>query len=67
MQRTSKERIARTGCLNGIEMAKKLLVENDTSISQIANACGYNSLAYFSKCFKEATGMTPKEYVKSVL
>jgi YesN/AraC family two-component response regulator len=50
-----------------IEMAKKLLVENDTSISQIANACGYNSLAYFSKCFKEATGMTPKEYVKSVL
>lgn len=50
-----------------IEMAKKLLVENNTSISQIANACGYNSLAYFSKCFKEATGMTPKEYVKSVL
>lgn len=50
-----------------IEFAKKLLVENNTSISQIANNCGYNSLAYFSKCFKEATGMTPKQYVKSVL
>ena len=50
-----------------IEYAKKLLADDHISISQVANTCGYNSLAYFSKCFKEATGMTPKEYLKSVI
>lgn len=49
-----------------IDLAKRLLSENKVPISQIAFACGYNSLAYFSKCFKDATGMTPKEYVKTL-
>ena len=50
-----------------IELAKKLLIEDHTTISQVASACGYNSLAYFSKCFKETTGITPKDYIKSML
>ena len=49
-----------------MDLAKRMLGENKVPISQIAFSCGYNSLAYFSKCFKDATGMTPKEYVKTL-
>jgi len=49
-----------------IEMSKKLLAQNNATIAQIATICGYNSLAYFSKCFKSSTNMTPREYIKFI-
>ncbi len=35
-----------------------------TSVSQVAYACGFNSLSWFSKCFRERLGQTPGERLK---
>ncbi len=45
-------------------MAKQLLQEKEISISEIAYACGFESLAYFSKSFKKQNGETPSEFSK---
>ena len=34
------------------------------TISEVAQAVGYDNFSYFSKLFKDRTGMTPKEYRK---
>ena len=34
------------------------------NISQIAYECGFNSPAYFTKCFKEKYGILPSDYIK---
>ena len=41
-----------------------LLSENKYQVSDIAFKCGYNSVSYFIKGFKETFGVTPNEYVK---
>jgi len=46
--------------------ACKLLLEENTSISNIAYDCGFNNFSHFSRCFKKHTNQTPKEY-RSVL
>lgn len=46
--------------------AKKLISENEYSISDIANMLGYESVQYFSTQFKNYTNMTPSAYLKSV-
>jgi len=45
-----------------LQHAKKLLLKEYKSITQIAMACGFNSPAYFTKLFKEQYGVTPKEF-----
>ena len=45
-----------------INRAKKLLMETDKNILDIALLCGFNSTANFNKAFKKATGRTPTEY-----
>ena len=45
-----------------LEHAEKLLVENKLTLTQISQACGFSSLAYFNKCFKAWYDMTPAEY-----
>ena len=46
-----------------IHRAKVLLMEQpDTSLREIAGACGFHSLSYFGKVFREATGFTPQGY-----
>ena len=45
-----------------IKKAKVLLNESSASITEIAEAVGIGSYAYFSKLFKKQTGMTPKKY-----
>jgi AraC-like DNA-binding protein len=42
--------------------AKKLLIENDKSISDICYASGFDNLSNFNRKFKEITNMTPKEF-----
>ena len=45
-----------------MEMAKKMLVTTNKKIYEIAEEIGFSSPYYFSKVFKEYTGMTCKEY-----
>ncbi len=42
--------------------AKKMLLETNDSITEIAFRCGFSDAPYFSKTFRKDTGMTPKEY-----
>ena len=45
-----------------LEKAKKLLEQDYLKVTEIAEKCGYTNGNYFSKVFREATGMTPVEY-----
>lgn len=49
-----------------IEKSKKLLLEENSSMLDIALAVGYNNQNYYNITFKKITGMTPMEYRKSV-
>jgi len=42
----------------------EMLQKTSKSISEIAMSCGFASSSYFTKVFKEAYGITPKEYRK---
>ena len=45
-----------------LKLAKKLLEESGKSVNEIAEECGFNDPSYFTKTFKNAFGMTPKDY-----
>jgi signal transduction histidine kinase/ligand-binding sensor domain-containing protein/DNA-binding response OmpR family regulator len=45
-----------------LHRAKQLLESAVGNISEIAYTVGFSSLSYFSKCFKEEFGYTPKDY-----
>lgn len=47
-----------------LERARKMMDRNYGNVSEIAFDTGFNSAAYFSKCFLEAYGMLPSEYFK---
>ena len=48
-----------------IAMAKILLQSGQATVSYVATACGFNTINYFSKCFKASTGYTPTEFIRS--
>lgn len=48
-----------------IEKAKELLRTSDKSISDIAEAVGFDNISYFSTLFKKMTGLSPKDYKDS--
>jgi AraC-like DNA-binding protein len=50
-----------------IECAKHLIREKEMNLSQISDFLGFSSLQYFSRRFKNITGMTPTEYSSSVV
>jgi two-component system response regulator YesN len=45
-----------------IEKAKEQLVLSGDRIVEIAEACGYRDVYYFSHCFKKYEGCSPREY-----
>ena len=45
-----------------LSMAKKMLTYSDLSVSAIASACGFQSLYYFSKYFRQRLGVSPSQY-----
>ena len=49
-----------------IDTAKQLMREGNYNITQIADYLGYASVHYFSRHFKQVTGMTPSEYTLSI-
>lgn len=46
--------------------AKQLLAESDLPIAQVADECGYDSLAHFTTFFRKQTDATPAAYRKAV-
>lgn len=49
-----------------ITEAKKLLIGTSLKLYQIADKVGYQDAKYFSKVFREVTGMLPAQYRKAV-
>lgn len=49
-----------------VDEAKKLIREEDLSISQISDLLGYSSIHSFSRAFKKTVGCSPTSYIKSV-
>ena len=49
-----------------INTAKKYLREDNYNISQISDLLGYSGIHYFSRQFKNITGMSPTEYSASI-
>ena len=47
-----------------LEMARRLLTTTDMSVSEIAETAGFRTLHYFSRAFKNNTGISPTEYYK---
>lgn len=45
-----------------IKRACQLLRQTDKSVSDIAYACGFTDPKYFSRSFKQSTGLSPTEY-----
>jgi AraC-like DNA-binding protein/ligand-binding sensor protein len=45
-----------------VEKAAALLTETDSSLSEIAWACGFEDQSWFSKIFKSYTGISPRKY-----
>ena len=54
---------------NGLKIreAKKLIRENRHTLAQIAELLCYDSPQYFSKCFLDATNMSPSQYRRSIM
>ena len=48
---------------NRIQHAKQLLSYSGLSVTAVSEQCGFQSIYYFSKYFKAATGVAPSEYV----
>ncbi|WP_373524496.1 ATP-binding protein [Aquiflexum sp.] len=48
-----------------LNYAAKVLLENHYNTSQLAYAVGFNDPKYFSKCFRNHFGKSPKEFLKS--
>ena len=48
-----------------LKHAATLLIQNkDISITEVCDRCGFNSPAYFSKCFKAQYSVAPMDYRK---
>lgn len=48
-----------------IERAKVLLRSTEDSIQDISDRLGFTTRSYFGQCFRQVTGMTPKEFRNS--
>ncbi len=48
-----------------LSQSVKILKENRLTISEVAYECGFSSPSYFTRCFKEKFGVSPKEYINS--
>ncbi|MBM7565493.1 AraC family transcriptional regulator [Paenibacillus sacheonensis] len=45
--------------------AKELLTETDSTVAEIAAACGFESLPHFYRMFKKFAGLTPAHYKRT--
>ena len=49
-----------------IEEARRLISEGRYSFTEISDMLGFSSIHYFSRMFKNKTGLSPSEYAKSI-
>lgn len=49
------------------EAAKQLIRDSSMNFTQISERLGYSSMHYFSRQFKNLVGMSPSEYVSSIM
>lgn len=49
-----------------IEIALQLLSDFSLNISEVAYRAGFNDPRYFSRCFKNEVGLSPKDYRESI-
>lgn len=49
-----------------VEEAERLIWEGDLNFTQIAEQLGYDNVQYFSRLFKQRTGMSPTECSRSI-
>ena len=49
-----------------LQRAAKLLLENNMSITEIAEKVGFSTTSYMSKCFQDMYGCKPSEYAKKL-
>lgn len=56
-------------CINyvRIEKSKLLLKQRDVSITDVAASCGFESQSYFTRVFKNQTGVSPGKYRSNAL
>ncbi|MNO22818.1 Melibiose operon regulatory protein [compost metagenome] len=45
-----------------LSMATMMLTSTNRTVSDIASSCGFNTLSYFCKLFREQCGLSPKKY-----
>jgi AraC-like DNA-binding protein len=50
-----------------LQRAVELMKKRGGTITEIAYMTGFNSQAYFTTCFQEQFGCSPKEYLKNIL
>ncbi len=48
-----------------LKQGVKMLKNKSISVSEVAYACGFSNPKYFSTCFKDEFGVTPKEFQKT--
>ncbi len=46
--------------------AEKMLIRNVYSIHEISQACGFETVQTFRKCFKRIKGQSPSQYIKEL-
>jgi transcriptional regulator GlxA family with amidase domain len=49
-----------------MELARKLLIDFERSITDVAYSCGYNSSSHFCKIFKQHNGLSPYQYKSNI-
>jgi AraC-like DNA-binding protein len=50
-----------------IDRALQIMEAGETNISQVSFMVGIEDPRYFSKCFKQKFGVTPRDYIKQKL
>lgn len=45
-----------------LDTAANMLLATNDNVLEIANACGFDNLSYFTRSFKKKYGITPEKY-----
>ncbi len=46
-----------------LQRASDLLLNKEFTVSEVAYTCGFNSVSYFTQCFKKKFGMSPSKHL----